>query len=181
MCIVSSLVLWNKMLITKLHIFLSSEKYLIIIRTPFPKWLWTLVKMEKRRLVLSCRKGRSRDWGDGRGRGCQEISLRFMFVFLVNRLCYSCYSPNIPSNNSKVRNQDDWLCWLSVICLTKKNEYGTKKGEWENDTPLQTMLVCNLVFAIRWDKLFPFDSFFNEIQLTEKPFSEVFIKFLSTL
>ena len=107
MWITSSLVLWNKMLTTKLHIFLSSEKYLIIIRTPFLKWLWTLVKMEKRRLVLSCRKGRSRDWGDGRGRGCQEISLRFMFVFFVNRLCYSCYSPNIPSNNSKVRNQDD--------------------------------------------------------------------------
>ena len=51
----------------------------------------------------------------------------------------------------------------------------------ENDTPLQTMLVCNLVFAIRWDKLFPFDSFFNEIQLKEKLFSEVFIKFLSIL
>ena len=79
--------------------------------------------MEKRRLVLSCTKAQSRDWSDGRGRGCEEISLRFMFVFFVNRLCYSCYSPNIPSNNSKVRNQDDWLCWLSVICLTKKNEY----------------------------------------------------------
>ena len=149
----SSLMLWYKMLTTELYIFLSSEKYLIIIRTHFLKWLWTLVKIEKRGLVLSCRKGWSRDWGDGRGRGCQEISLRFMFVFFVNRLCYSCYSPNIPSNNSKVRNQDDWLCWLSVICLTKKTwilgplsmctmsfrkggvaglhaRGGTKKGEW---------------------------------------------------
>ena len=49
-----------------------------------------------------------------------------------------------------------------------KGRGGTRR---ENDTPLQTMLVCNLVFAIRWDKLFPFDSFFNEIQLTEKLFS----------
>ena len=75
MWIMSSLVLWNKMLTTKLHIFLSSEKYLIIITTPFLKWLWTLVKMERRGLVLSCRKGQSRDQDDGIERGCQEISL----------------------------------------------------------------------------------------------------------
>ena len=36
-----------------------------------------------------------------------DFFLRLMFVFFVNRLCYSCYSPNIPSNNIKVRNQDD--------------------------------------------------------------------------
>ena len=71
----NSLVLWNKMLTTKLHIFLSSEKYLIIITTPFLKWLWTLVKMERRGLVLSFRKGQSRDQDDGIERGCQEISL----------------------------------------------------------------------------------------------------------
>ena len=71
MWITSSLVLWNKMLTTKLHIFLSSEKYLTIIRTPFLKWLCTFVKTERRGLVLSCKKGQSRGRGDGIGRGCQ--------------------------------------------------------------------------------------------------------------
>ena len=35
----------------------------------------TSVKMEKRGFVLSCRKGQSRDRGDGIGKGCQETSL----------------------------------------------------------------------------------------------------------
>ena len=42
--------------------------------------------------------------------------------------------------------------------------------------PLQTMMVWSLVFETRWDKLFPYDSFFNEIHLTEKLFLEVFIE-----
>ena len=162
----------------------------------------TSVKMEKRGFVLSCRKGQSRDRGDGIGKGCQEISLwwvRFLrqifgSVFYINRLFYSCYSLSIPSNNSKIRNQDAWLSWFSVIRLTEKNEYwvhsvcvswvSEKEGlqvsmqdrmrRRGNETPLQNMLVWNLVFVIRWDKLFSFNSFF-EIQLTEKIFLEVLI------
>ena len=116
------------------------------------------------------------------------------YVFFVNGLCYSCYSPNIPSNNSTVRNQDAWPYWFSLICLTEKNEYWvhsvcvpqvSEKEGWQvsmqggipkrgNNTPFPTMLAWNLVFTIRWDKLFPFNSFFNDIQLIE-PFLEVFI------
>ena len=157
--------------------------------------------MERRGLVLSCRKAKSSDRGDGTGKGCQEISpwwVRFFseinVMFSMPILFYSCYSLNIPSNNSKIRNQDTWLCWFSVILWLKKNEYWvhsvcvTWVSEKEglqvsmqggipgrgNDTPFQTMLVWNLVFAIRWDKLFPFNSFF-EIQLREKLFLEVLI------
>ena len=83
--------------------------------------------MERRGLVLSCRKAKSRDQGDGIGKGCQEISpwwVRFFseinVMFSMPILFYSCYSLNIPSNNSKIRNQDTWLCWFSVIYLTEK-------------------------------------------------------------
>ena len=54
---------------------------------------------------------------------------------------------------------------------------GTKKGEWypsSNYAGVQSGF-CN---QMRQTHL---DSFFNEIQLTEKLFSEVFIKFLSIL
>ena len=93
MWIMSSLVLWNKMLTTKLHIFLSSEKYLIIITTPFLKWWY--------------RKGMPRNFS----LTSQIFFCDSCYVF-VNRLCYCCYSPNIPSNNSKVRNQDAWSYWF---------------------------------------------------------------------
>ena len=158
--------------------------------------------MERRVLVLSCRKAKSRDRGDGIGKGRQEISpwwVRFSseinVMFSRQILFYSCYSLNIPSNNSKSRNQDAWLCWFPVIHLTEKKMnirstpvsvtwVSEKEGlqvsmqggipRRGNDTPFQTMLVWNLVFAIRWDKLFPFNSFF-EIQLREKLFLEVLI------
>ena len=94
--------------------------------------------MERRGLVLSCRKAKSSDRGDGTGKGCQEISpwwVRFfseinvMFSMLI--LFYSCYSLNIPSNNSKIRNQDTWLCWFSVIPLTeKKMNIGSTQYVW---------------------------------------------------
>ena len=111
--------------------------------------------MERRGLVLS------RDQGDGIGKGCQEISpwwVRFFseinVMFSMSILFYSCYSLNIPSNNSRIRNQDTWLCWFSVIHLTEKKKWilgplsmcdmsfrkggvaglhargDTKKGEW---------------------------------------------------
>ena len=83
--------------------------------------------MDRRVLVLSCRKAKSRDRGDGIGKGCQEISpwwVRFSseinVMFSRRILFYSCYSLNIPSNNSKSRNQDAWLCWFPVIHLTEK-------------------------------------------------------------
>ena len=195
MWIINSLVLWKKMLTTKLHIFLSSEKYLIIITTPFLKWLWTLVKMERRGLVLSFRKGQSRDQDDGIERGCQEISLwqvRFfseihvMFSLLtdfVTLAIHLIFPQTILRLEIKMSDRTDshWYVWL------KKNEYWvhsvcvpqvSEKEGWQvsmqggiprrgNDTPFQTMLVWSLVFAIRWDKLFPFNSFFNDIQLTE--------------
>ena len=43
-----------------------------------------------------------------------------MLLFVMKLSCYSCYSVNIPSNDCKVRNQDAWLCWFSVICLHEK-------------------------------------------------------------
>ena len=47
-----------------------------------------------------------------------------MLLFVMKLSCYSCYSVNIPSNDFKVRNQDAWLCWFLVICLSeKKNKY----------------------------------------------------------
>ena len=126
MWIINSLVLWKKMLTTKLHIFLSSEKYLIIITTPFLKWLWTLVKMERRGLVLSCRKGQSRDRGDGIERGCQEISLwqvRFfseihvMFSLLtdfVTLAIHLIFPQTILRLEIKMSDRTDshWYVWL---------------------------------------------------------------------
>ena len=86
--------------------------------------------MDRRVLVLSCRKAKSRDRGDGIGKGCQEISpwwVRFSseinVMFSRQILFYSCYSLNIPSNNSKSRNQDAWLCWFPVIQLTEKKKW----------------------------------------------------------
>ena len=43
-----------------------------------------------------------------------------MLLFVMRLSCCSCYSVNIPSNDCKVRNQDAWLCWFSVICLSEK-------------------------------------------------------------
>ena len=43
-----------------------------------------------------------------------------VLLFVMKLSCYSCYSVNIPSNDCKVRNQDAWLCWFSVICLSEK-------------------------------------------------------------
>ena len=93
MWIMNSLVLWNKMLTTKLHIFLSFEKYLIIIRTPFLNDYWHWSKW--REGGWSYPKGRSNsetgvmveekgvkkflfDWSD--------FFLRLMYVFYINRL-----------------------------------------------------------------------------------------------
>ena len=94
--------------------------------------------MERRGLVLSCRKAKSRDQGDGIGKGCQEISpwwVRFFSeintMFSMSILFYSCFSLNILSNNSRIRNQDTWLCWFSVIHLTeKKMNIGSTQYVW---------------------------------------------------
>ena len=123
------------------------------------------------------------------------FSLLIDFVILVIHLIFP---QTILRLEIKMTNCADyqWYVWLKKMNIETTqyvyHEFQKRRGcrspckgrggtRRENDTPLQTMLVCNLVFAIRWDKLFPFDSFFNEIQLTEKLFSEVFIKFLSTL
>ena len=94
--------------------------------------------MERRGLVLSCRKAKSRDQGDGIGKGCQEISpwwVRFFseinVMFSMSILFYSCYSLNIISNNSRIRNQDtrcvdsQWYIWLK-----KKMNIGSTQYVW---------------------------------------------------
>ena len=162
----------------------------------------TSVKMEKRGFVLSCRKGQSRDRGDGIGKGCQETSLwwvgfyvRFLGQFSTSTDFFTLaihlvFPQTILRLEIKMPDCPDsqWYVWL------KKNEYwvhsvcvpwvSEKEGlqvsmqdrmrRRGNETPLQNMLVWNLVFVIRWDKLFSFNSFF-EIQLTEKIFLEVLI------
>ena len=49
----------------------------------------TLVKMERRGFVLSCRKGQSRDRGDGIGKWYQEISLWWVRFFSEINVMFS--------------------------------------------------------------------------------------------
>ena len=168
----------------KIAYFSILWKNLIIITTPFLKWLWTLVKMERRGLVLSCRKGQSRDQDDGIERGCQEISLwqvRFfseihvMFSLLtdfVTLAMHLIFPQTILRLEIKMPDRTDshWYVWLKKmniywvhsVCVPQVSE---KEG-WQvsmqggiprrgNDTPFQTMLAWNLVFAIKWDHCFP--------------------------
>ena len=141
-------------------IFFYPLKNMIIITTPFLKWLWTLVKMERRGLVLSCRKGQSRDRDDGIERGCQEISLwqvRFfseihvMFSLLtdfVTLAIHLIFPQTILRLEIKMpdRNDSHWYVWLKKwilsplsMCTTSFRKGGvaglhargdTKKGEW---------------------------------------------------
>ena len=93
----------------------------------FYKGVWTLVKMDRRVLILWSRKGQSKQGGDCIERGVKKFFFDMSifiwdlcYAFYKNKLsCYFCYSLNIASNNSKFRNQEAWLCWFSVICLTE--------------------------------------------------------------
>ena len=200
MWIMSSLVLWNRMM-TKLHIFLSSEKYLITIRTSFLNgyqhwskwreggWSYPVGRQNPVTGVMVQEKGVKKFLLDG-----SDFFLRLMSCFLCQYFfilaIHLIFPQTILRLEIKIPDCADsqWYIWLKKneywahsVCVTWVSEKEGLQVSMQggipgrgNDTPFQTMLVWNLVFAIRWDKLFPFNSFF-EIQLREKLFLEVLI------